>query len=130
MNRRQLLALFPVLLFSTAARRLRVQHPHPEPRLGITAANVLRADQLDEHDAEVLQTFDMVRSAPGVMDGIYWYCGCDDVPDHYSLLSCFEGDGMAQGCVICQGEARLAYKLHKQGRSLAEIRRAIDRDFG
>jgi hypothetical protein len=37
---------------------------------------------------------------------------------------------MAQFCVICEGEGRLAVELHAQGRSLDEIRAAIDRRFG
>jgi hypothetical protein len=37
---------------------------------------------------------------------------------------------MAQHCVICQGEARLAFRLHEQGKSLDQIRAAIDAKFG
>ena len=47
-----------------------------------------------------------------------------------SLLSCFEGHGMATHCVICQGQAEAAYRHFKRGRSLAEIRSALDADFG
>ena len=72
----------------------------------------------------------MVRKIPEIVDGIRCSCGCADVKGFYSLLSCYEGDGMAQHCVVCQGQARLAYKLHNQGRSLAAIRKAIDAEFG
>jgi hypothetical protein len=48
----------------------------------------------------------------------------------YSLLSCFEADGMAGHCEVCQNEGRLAYRLHKQGKTLKEIRAAIDAKFG
>ena len=51
-------------------------------------------------------------------------------PQFHSLLSCFEADGMAQHCVICQGEGRLAYTMHEQGKTLDEIRAAIDERFG
>jgi hypothetical protein len=37
---------------------------------------------------------------------------------------------MAQVCRICQGQARLTHRLHKAGKSLAEIRAAIDDEFG
>ena len=37
---------------------------------------------------------------------------------------------MAQGCVVCQGEARLAHRLYQRGSTLEQIRAAIDRDFG
>jgi hypothetical protein len=37
---------------------------------------------------------------------------------------------MAQACVVCQGEGRMVYELHKKGKTLDEIRAAIDRNFG
>ena len=71
----------------------------------------------------------MVREIPQIIDGIHCYCGCAELPDSYSLLTCYEGDGMAQMCHICQGEARLAYRLHKDGKSLEDIRTAIDAKY-
>ena len=127
LSRRKLLALLPLLILSVAARRFGV---HPKPRAGITAARVLKAAELHGVDAGVIRIFDMVRRIPEVADGIFCYCGCSEIPDHYSLLSCFEGDGMAQVCVVCQGEGRMVYELHKKGKTLEEIRTAIDRNFG
>jgi hypothetical protein len=127
LSRRQALALLPLMFLSLAARRGSI---HPTPRRGITAARVLKANQLNDADADVIEIFDMVRQIPQVADGLYCYCGCADLPEHYSLLSCYEQDGMAQGCVICQGEGRMAFDLHKQGRTLDQIRAAIDRNFG
>jgi hypothetical protein len=37
---------------------------------------------------------------------------------------------MAMMCEICQGQGRLAWRLHQSGRSLEQIRRAIDARFG
>ena len=127
LTRRQALGLLPLAFMSLANRRFSL---HPTPRRGITAARVLKADQLHGADDDVVAVFNMVRQIPQVADGIYCYCGCADLPDHYSLLSCYEQDGMAQGCVICQGEGRMAFELHKQGRTLDQIRAAIDRNFG
>jgi hypothetical protein len=127
LTRRQALGLLPIFLLSIAARRFTV---HPTPRRGITSARVLKADQLSDVDADVIGIFDMVREIPQIADGIYCHCGCAEMPDHYSLLSCFEQDGMAQACVICQGEGRMTYELHKKGKSLDDIRAAIDRNFG
>lgn len=103
--------------------------PHPEPRPGITAAKVLTTEQLAEwsHAAPV---FDLVREIPEIVDGIRCQCGCADSPGFYSLLSCYESEGMARYCDICQGEGRLAHRLHKAGKSLDEIRAAIDARFG
>lgn len=100
---------------------------HPTPRPGITAARVLHAKQLEIKRAAPV--FEMVRKIPAVVDGIHCYCGCASQKGFYSLLSCYE-DGMAQHCEICQGEARLAYKLHADGWSLNGIRGSIDAAFG
>ena len=103
--------------------------PHPTPRPGIDASKVLTRDKLTEHPAAE-PVFDMVRQIPQVVDGIRCQCGCAELEGFYSLLSCYETDGMAQHCVICQGEAKLAFRMHAQGKSLDEIRAAIDAKFG
>jgi hypothetical protein len=102
--------------------------PHPDPRPGITGAQVLATDKLGT-DRKLIQLFDGVRKIPEVMDGIRCNCGCPNPPEYRSLLSCFEGRGMARDCVICQGQARLAIRLHAEGKSLSEIRQAVDAKF-
>ena len=101
---------------------------HPTPRAGIDASKVLTRAQLTEHPAAE-PVFAMVRKIPHVVDGIRCQCGCAELPEFYSLLSCFEADGMAQHCVICRGEASLAFRMHAQGKSLDQIRAAIDEQF-
>jgi hypothetical protein len=81
-------------------------------------------------DKSAVPVYAMVRQIPQVVDGIRCSCGCADLEGFYSLLSCYEAGGMAQHCVICQGQARLAYKLHAEGWSLNGIRKAIDAEFG
>lgn len=77
------------------------------------------------------RAFDQVRQIPGIVDGIRCHCGCAENPDHYSLLSCFEGkDAMAQHCAICQAQGRMAFRLSREGRTLDEIRAAIDHEYG
>lgn len=98
---------------------------HPTPRPGIDASRVAPAAALAGHP-KAIPVFDMVREIPHVIDGIHCYCGCAELPESYSLLSCYEEHGMAQACQICQGEARLAYRMHKNGSTLDEIRNAID----
>ena len=102
--------------------------PHPDPRPGVTGANVLAADKLGGKKKDI-ELFDGVRRIPQVMDGIRCNCSCPDPPELRSLLSCFEGRGMARDCVICQGQARLAIRLHTEGRTLNEIRQAVDAKF-
>jgi len=104
-------------------------HTHPTPRPGIDASKVLTKDQLKE-GPNAAPVFDMVRQIPQVVDGIRCNCGCAELPEFYSLLSCFESDGMAQHCMICQGQARLAFRMHGEGKTLDQIRTAIDAKFG
>lgn len=102
---------------------------HPVPRRGITAVKVLRREQLADA-ADAIPAFDMVREIPEVIDGIRCTCGCAELEGYYSLLSCFEGpDGMAKHCEICQGQGRLAFRMHKSGKSLDQIRKGIDARF-
>lgn len=101
---------------------------HPDPRPGIDASKVLNADQLTNPAAAPV--YDMIREIAQIADGIRCNCGCADLPGYYSLLTCYEEGGMAQFCEICQGQARLAYRRHGEGQSLAQIRNAIDARFG
>jgi len=102
--------------------------PHPTPRPGIDASHVLKPDQLKDA-AIAVPAFDEVRQIPEIVDGIRCHCGCATDKKRYSLLSCYEGDGMAKECHTCQGQARMAFRLHKDGKSLAEIRDAIDAKY-
>lgn len=112
------------------ARRRRDPKPHPDPRPGITGAKVATKEQLASTPA-LIPLFDSVREIPEIADGIRCQCGCADSPGFRSLLSCYEGaDAMARECRTCQGEARLAARLEKSGKSLDEIRAAIDAKFG
>lgn len=103
--------------------------PHPTPRPGVTGARVLGRAQLAD-SPKLVPLFDEVRAIPAVVDGIRCNCGCDELPGYYSLLSCFEGDAMARHCAVCQGQARLAARLHREGKTLDQIRDAVDARFG
>ena len=118
-------ALAATAFASTAWRPLVVRPNHPDPRPGITAANVLPADRV--HDAK--EEFEQVREIPQIIDGIRCPCGCADRDGFYSLLSCYEGDGMAQHCRVCQGCARIAHRMFKDNKTLADIRNVIDERF-
>jgi len=119
----------PARAFAGVLARANGPHTHPTPRPGIDASKVLTKDQLKEGPGAA-PVFDMVRQIPQVADGIRCNCGCAELPEFYSLLSCFEADGMAQHCMICQGQARLAFRMHGEGKTLDQIRTAIDAKFG
>ena len=115
------------LLHAAGVRRA-APGPHPTPRVGITGAKVLTKEQL-ANKPQLIPLFDSVREAPEIIDGIRCNCGCASTSGFYSLLSCYEGDAMAKDCGVCQGQGRLATRLHKLGKSLEEIRAAIDAKY-
>lgn len=132
-DRRRFLAVAGgAALAMTVPHRLHALRPgpeHPAPRPGIDATRVLKAEELQGHP-DVIDAYDGVRRIPGIIDGIRCHCGCATLPGYYSLLTCYESGGMAMMCEICQGQGRLAWRLHEAGRSLDQIRRAIDARFG
>lgn len=109
-----------------AARASRHRAPHPDPRPNYTADKVLTADQLGG-DEELIALFDAVRKIPHIVDGIRCSCGCAELPGFYSLLTCFEGENsMSKWCPICIGLGSFVVRLHGRGRTLAQIREAVD----
>jgi len=130
-TRRALLTTLSSLLLAAALPRSaraalgRRRGPHPDPRPGIDASRVLPDSALADWP-DALPAFAAVRGIPQIVDGIRCNCGCAGKPGFYSLLSCYEADGMARHCPICQGQAKLALRLHGAGKTLDEIRAAID----
>jgi hypothetical protein len=78
-------------------------------------------------DKDAIAAFNEVRQIPQIVDGIRCSCGCARAEGNYSLLSCFERPrAMARWCDRCQREARYVYSLQRNGKTLDEIREAID----
>jgi hypothetical protein len=100
---------------------------HPDSRPGITGRDVLASATFAGYD-RVVRSYEAARQYPAVLDGLYCYCDCRHHFDHRSLLTCFESEHGAS-CDICLDEAWLAAEMHRQGRTLGEIRRAVDARF-
>jgi len=101
---------------------------HPTPRLGITPAKVVPPSFVPRTPGAD-DAYAAARAAAATLDGVYCYCDCSKHAGHRSLLTCFESEHGAY-CDICMREAMLASGMAKQGKSLMEIRTAIDRQFG
>jgi len=101
---------------------------HPAPRPGITAAGVLPAS-LVPNEPGASEAYAAARRVPQVLDGLYCHCHCSKSFGHRSLLTCFESEHGAR-CDICMGEATLADQMAARGATLADIRKAIDAQFG
>jgi hypothetical protein len=74
------------------------------------------------------ESYDAARAIPEVLDGVYCHCDCAERDGLYSLLSCFETE-MPITCGFCLEEAQMAHRLAREGKSLDEIRAAIDAEF-
>ena len=114
--------------FARIPKRRRLGLPHPEPRPGITSENVLAESELGER-RRVREAYDGARRYPELFDGVFCACGCDKTMNHRSLLSCFESR-QAIGCAACREEAELVTRLAEKGKTLEEIRLAVDKEFG
>ena len=101
---------------------------HPEPRPGITSEKVMPASFVPRTPGSN-EAYAAARTHAATLDGVYCHCDCSKHSGHRSLLTCFEGEHGAY-CDICMGEAMVASGMADQGRSLEEIRTAIDRQFG
>jgi hypothetical protein len=117
------LILAPRLTPSRSPRALE----HPDPRPGITAENIPANETLGTKDSAILASFDAARAHPEIFDGLACACGCTGAHGtHRSFLTCYE-TRQAAGCHGCEEEGELVTKLINDGKSLAEIRRAVDK---
>jgi hypothetical protein len=139
MNRAKFLSqaggVFAVALLdqSSLARLLSVGDlEHPEPREGITSERVLTAEAIGEKlysKKHVSVSYEAARAHPAMFDGIACACSCGGkTGSHRSLLVCFE-TMQATGCGACQEEGELVGKLADEGKTLAEIRAAVDKQY-
>jgi hypothetical protein len=105
-------------------------HEHPDPRPGITSEHVLPDEKLAKAKRKkgVHEAYTAAREHPEVFDGLFCACECRDSMNHRSLLSCYESE-QPMGCGACQEEAMLVGKLVKEGKGLAEIREAVDKEY-
>lgn len=101
---------------------------HPDPRPGITAAKV-QSPALWSNEPDVAEVYVMAAEIPEIIDGLYCYCDCHMHFGHRSLLDCFQSDH-GGNCDVCMNEVRIAYRMHREGKSLEQIRQVIDATYG
>jgi len=135
MKRREALSRLTVLVALAAWRPTEFRRlapkplEHPEPRPGITSEHVLADADLPKNRKKMHDAYSGARAYPELFDGLCCGCDCRESMGHRSLLSCYESK-QPQGCLACQEEAWLVADLAKQGKSLADIRTAVDKKFG
>ncbi|HEX6309337.1 MAG TPA: CYCXC family (seleno)protein [Longimicrobiales bacterium] len=116
------LGVVVVLLGLVSTRQANAGHPEPRTDLSnVTVAPAARYAQWPR----IARVYEMAAEVPQVLDGLYCHCDCSKHSGHRSLLACFQDDHGAD-CDVCLHEATLAHGMTSEGRSLKEIRRAID----
>lgn len=77
---------------------------------------------------DTARSYRIAKEIPEVLDSLHCYCDCKRHSGHKSLLSCYVNEHAAH-CDVCQDEAATAYELHKRGKSVKEIRVAVDKEY-
>ena len=95
----------------------------------MTELLVYGAANLVERLAVAREAYAAARAHPEIFDGVFCACECHENMNHRSLLSCFESR-QAIGCAACREEGELVGRLGRDGKTLDEIRRAVDEEFG
>lgn len=105
----------------------------PTPRIPAFFARVEDAKPLPEvldpkrfSSPAVVRGYQYAKENPELFAQQPCYCYCDAGYKHRSLLDCYASDHSV-GCQLCLKEGYLVNKLHKEGKSAAEIRDQIIR---
>lgn len=80
-------------------------------------------------DPQVRKAYAAAKQYAHVLESLYCYCRCKENIGHRALVECFESDHGAN-CDVCMTEALMAARLTEEGRSPAEIQKAIDAYYG
>lgn len=76
-------------------------------------------------DPQVRRAYAAAKQYAHVLEKIYCYCRCKENIGHRALVECFESDHGAN-CDVCMTEAITVARMTEQGRTPAEIQKAID----
>ncbi|GAB6989239.1 PCYCGC motif-containing (lipo)protein [Paenibacillus pini] len=94
-----------------------------------------------DQQPEILQTaYSTAASVKDILVNIPCYCGCGESAGHNSNLNCFIKEVKPDGsivwddhgtrCDVCVNTTMTTAELHKQGKSVKEIRAIIDQTYG
>jgi hypothetical protein len=102
---------------------------HPDPRADVEALAMTVLPSASFPAPDQVRAYQIAKEIPQTLDGLYCHCQCKETLRHRSLLTCFQSQH-GSGCDICMGEAKMAFDMQQQGRTLQDIRVAIDLAYG
>lgn len=100
-----------------------------EPAAPVTAYAGPPVLEPSQFVGEAAMGYASAKACPEVMSKVFCYCGCDISDGHGSLVDCYTGLH-GTDCHICQEEAVLALRMHRNGSNIAEIQKRIDQEYG
>ena len=93
-------------------------------------------DEVQQAAVTVREAYQFAVANPDVLTQLPCYCGCGDMGTLELLLLCaicgrrdIVFDTHALGCGICVDITQDAMRMQRDGKSLADIRAAIDADY-
>jgi len=102
------------------------------------SANILPSF-LDNQHEDIRLVYEVAGKATDILEWIPCYCGCGDSVGHRSNLNCFIAETREDGsivwddhgtrCLVCLEIAVESVQMAQQGKSLKEIREAIDTKY-
>jgi hypothetical protein len=117
-----------VALHQTAANAGTEPAATPTPDKSAATAATAQVLPSEQFFGEAQAAYEAAKECPDLIANLFCYCGCDVTDHHSSLLDCFTSNHSAD-CTICQEEVFIGLGMKKQGKTLAEIQRAIDEKF-
>lgn len=102
-------------------------HHAAPPKRGEKLPPILPRDQLSGpafQNAYQVHAYELASQIPQVIYQMPCYCYCDRSEGHTSLHSCYES-GHAAHCGACMKELYYTYSMHKQRKTVAQIRQRI-----
>lgn len=94
---------------------------------------------LEGKSEDIRVVYQAAGQAPDILQWIPCYCGCAESAGHRSNLNCFIAETLKDGsvvwddhgtrCLVCLEIAVEAVQMHQQGKSLQDIREAIDAKY-
>lgn len=104
-----------------------------------TASADILPSFLDNQHEDIRLVYEVAGKATDILQWIPCYCGCGDSVGHRSNLNCFIAETREDGsivwddhgtrCLVCLEIAVESVQMAQQGKSLKEIRDAIDTKY-
>lgn len=105
----------------------------------VTASAGILPSFLEGKSEDIRVVYQAAGQAPDILQWIPCYCGCAESAGHRSNLNCFIAETLKDGsvvwddhgtrCLVCLEIAVEAVQMHQQGKSLQDIREAIDAKY-